>query len=141
MNERPSQPPAAPRTEAPATPEREMTIEEAVALIHELVANPEGFPFGGLKEEVIASQKEDEAEPWYPEEVTKLDDLLPRCEEHGIKVVFGDDPKSGNAIILPKDSDNSEADGILPRTLNVTPDMDPKLRKLVEFHQMRKNKK
>src|SRR5436190_853487 len=113
------------------TPERQMTKEEYVRLAQELSERREGFPFGGLEDASYETLKKTDEE--YPGFTTPITKLVPRFAAEGIKVMLGDDPKSGNVFILPMGSNNVERDSVLPRHLKVTDDMDPKLKALVLY--------
>lgn len=113
-----------PKFEAPL-----ITKEEFIQLAKELSERQEGFAFHGLEEEAYAKLKATDEE--YPGLVTPIDTLVQRLKAHGLKVAFGDHVNSGQVLILPLDSNNSEDDSVLARHLKVTDDMDPGLKKLI----------
>ncbi|MEN9558485.1 MAG: hypothetical protein RL141_854 [Candidatus Parcubacteria bacterium] len=114
----------------PVIEEPEMTIEERVQLARELSERQETFPFHGLKEGSYELLKTADAEDVYGM-TTPTDLLLARCAKHGIKVVLGAHPESGNAVALPGDSDDVVADAIRLEHLKLTVGMDPKLWMLI----------
>jgi hypothetical protein len=113
------------------TPEKEMTMEEYIQLAKELSQNREGFLFEGIEDEMYAALKK--ADEQYPGFSTAIDELIPRCTAHGIKVALGTNPGSGNVFILPRDSDDIENDSIAARNSKVSDTMNPKLKKLILF--------
>jgi hypothetical protein len=115
--------------EGPPRPEKRPSLEEYIRLAEELSQNAEAFPFSGLTGEAYAALKKAAAE--YPEYSTPIDELVARFEQHGMKVVLGKNPESGNVFILPGDSDDIEMDSIFPRHLDIAPGMDQKLKQLI----------
>lgn len=98
-------------------------------LAKELNERREGFPFPGINPYSYQKLKADEEE--FPGYATPIDELVQRFKREGIKVVFGNDPESGNVYILPQGSDDVINDGILPKHLQVIEGMDRKLKELI----------
>lgn len=117
----------------PKPEEEKMTKADFIQLAKELSQNPEGFAFSGIEDESYAKLKASDEE--YPGFTTPIDELIEKLTAHGFKIVFGDDPGSGNVHILPKDSDDIERDSVFPRHLKVTADMDERLKKLILSHK------
>ena len=112
------------------TLEKKVTKEDCVQLATELVKRPESFPFKGLEDEAYAKIKATDEE--YPGFTTPIDELIKKFADHGIKVSFGDDPKSGNIFLVPSNSSDVGNDGLSPKNFKATEDMDPELKKLIE---------
>jgi len=53
-----------------------------------------------------------------PEYAVDIDRLLKRFFEEGIKIVFSNDPTSGNIFIMPAKSVDIQSDSLLPRMLS-----------------------
>ncbi len=111
--------------------ERTEQKEEYITLGLELSRNPEGFPFPGIRSESYAIIKREEEE--YPGFATPIDELLERFKKEGLKVVMSNDPASGNIFILPKNSMDVENDNLFPRHLEITSDMNDKLKMLIRL--------
>ena len=79
-----------------------MTKLEYILLAEELSRQVKGFPFPGInsgaRDKIKAGEEED---PGY---ATPIDVLLERFQRHGMKVVLGKNPESGNIFILPPDT-------------------------------------
>lgn len=106
-----------------------MPIAEYVRLAREIIEGHENFPFTGLNQESYTTIKADQEE--YPGYSTPIDELLARFQNEGMKVVLGKNPESGNVFILPSGSDDIENDNLFPRHLEVTEDINPKLKRLI----------
>jgi|SRR3989344_1834683 len=107
-----------------------MTKLEYILLAEELSRQVKGFPFPGISREARDKIKAGEEED--PGYATPIDVLLERFQRHGMKVVLGKNPESGNIFILPRDSDDIEQDNLFPKHLDIHDGMDPKLIKLIE---------
>ena len=103
--------------------------QEKISLAHELAESGEGFPFPGINPDSYEGMKADEEE--FPGHTTPIDELMKRFRDEGMKVVLGKNPDSGNVYILPQGSDDIENDGIFPRQLLITEDMDERLSDLI----------
>lgn len=114
-------------------PPEGMTKSEYLRLAVELSESPESLPFFGINDETYATMKkgEEEPDPDYPDTTTPIDVRIKRLQEHGMKVVLGKNPQSGMVYILPGDSENIEDDGLFPRHLDISSDMDPRVKKLI----------
>ncbi|MBI2025181.1 hypothetical protein HYT04_00115 [Candidatus Kaiserbacteria bacterium] len=121
-------------SEGPPKMPEGMTKLEYILLAEELGMQAEGLPFPGIDANAYAKMKADEAnpDPNYPDTTTSIDERVRRLHEHGMNVVLGKNPESGNVYILPRDSDDIEKDGLFPKHLNVQSGMDPRLMKLIE---------
>lgn len=94
-----------------------------------LVEGQENFPFTGIVAEEYDKMKATEDEcPGY---TTPIDELIERFKNEGMKVVLGDDPKSGNVYILPAQSTIIEMDSISPKQLQLSDRMNERLKKLI----------
>lgn len=113
----------------PQEQEKEMTKQERVALGKELAAQAEVFPFQGIEESVLETIRQEENE--YPGLTTPIDELMARCATHGMKIVLGDHPESGNVFLLPADSDNIAEDTLPLKHLKIGEGMDPRLKALI----------
>lgn len=111
--------------------ERVRQKEEYIALGLELSKNKEGFPFSGILPESYSRIKSEEEE--YPGFATPIDELLERFRNEGMKVVMSDDPTSGNIFILPKNSMDVENDNLFPRHLEISSDMNDKMKTLIRL--------
>ncbi|EKE11838.1 MAG: hypothetical protein ACD_15C00016G0013 [uncultured bacterium] len=56
---------------------------------------------------------------------------MERFKREEMKVVFGNDHESGNVFLVPFGSDDIENDSIFPKHLQVSDDVDERLRELV----------
>jgi hypothetical protein len=115
----------------------EMSPPELTGLITSLSEREAPFVFEGLADGVYDQTKADEQDGIY---TTPIDDVIARMKEHGIKVLPGDHPETGNSYIVPADSTDVENDGIFPRCLAVTEGMDPDLKKLCAYGKLKKAK-
>jgi hypothetical protein len=123
-------PPKLPQQNADTeAPEKERSLREYVDLAKELAQNQESFPFSGITNDAYEKLKAVAEE--FPQYCPPIDELVGRFKQHGLKVVLGKDPESGNVFILPGDSDNIEEDSIAPKQLEITADMNPKLQQLI----------
>jgi uncharacterized protein YkuJ len=110
--------------------ERQPTRKErTIALAVECIESKEVFPFPGIDPTVYAQMKAVEAEGL--DRTSPIDERIKRFEREGMKVAFGKYPKSGNVFILPSQSTDIEMDGISPRQLQLSEDMNEKLKELV----------
>ncbi len=112
---------------APKFENEKMMKAEYIRLAEELSQHTESFPFAGVNENAYSEIKATE-DPVY---ATPIDVLIERFQKHGMKVVLGKNPQSGNVFILPGDSNNIEEDSLFPRHLDVSDDMDSGLKKLI----------
>ena len=103
--------------------------EKIIALAAELYESGEVFPFTGIDSESYSKTKADEEE--YPGYTTPVDEIVKRFKSEGMKVVLGKNPQSGNVFVLPAQSDNIEMDSISPRQLQLSEEMNEKLRELI----------
>ena len=115
-------------SEGAPDPER-MTRAGYVDLAIELSQRPERFLFPGIDDDAYAKIKAGEEED--PGYATPIDILLERFVQHGMKIVLGKNPQSGNVFILPGDSNNIEEDSLFPRQLKPHNVVDQKLKKLI----------
>lgn len=99
----------------------------------------EVFPFPGLRPERYEAMKRDwEEEPGY---ATDVDELLGRFEREGMKVVFTNDPTSGNVLLMPSLSNDPVSDSLMPRSILSEDILDDTLRDMVlmeHFHYLQK---
>ena len=109
--------------------------QEIIALARELYESQETFPFPGLEPEAYAELKAFDEE--FPGYATPVDQLLERFKNEGMKVVFGEDPESGNIHILPAQSSDIENDMIPPKHFQTSSGMNPKLKELIEKSKRR----
>jgi len=109
--------------------EKKIPIAEYVFLAREIIERHESFPFPGLNQKAYIKIRAEQEE--YPGYATPIDELIERFKTEGMKVVLGKNPESGNVFILPSGSDDIENDNLFPRHLEITDDMDSKLRRLV----------
>ena len=107
---------------------------EIVHLATELAQNPEGFPFPGMDPGEIEARRASDVEYAEFSSATPIDQLLLRFQNEGMKVSFGAIPTSANVYVLPRESNNIEADGIFPRQLQIESVADERLRKLILLH-------
>lgn len=121
------------RQESKTTPE--MTRAERVAKILELVEkineSGETLPFPGIHPDAYVKMKQTDTD--YPGYTTPTDEIIERCTAEGIKIVFGDDPNSGNVFVLPADSDNIGMDSIAPHQLAIELVTNEHLRELIQI--------
>ncbi len=104
-------------------------LGEWIALAKELAEMKEPLPFFGVTEEAYKKLKDDEAE--YGDFMAPVDPLLERFKTEGMKVVISGDPEAGNVYVLPFGSDNETDDNLNPRQLQMTGDMNEKLKELI----------
>ena len=110
---------------------KEQKKKEYIALAKELSEKREGFPFPGIKPASYLKIKADQEE--YPGYSTPIDEILEKLKTQGMKIVFGDDPNSGNVFILPLNSDNFD-DNLFPSHLETPEGMNASLKKLIEIY-------
>ena len=114
------------------SPEREPSRKEKlISLAAELFESGEVFPFPGIDPEAYPKMKVSEEE--YPGEVTPIDEIIARLKNEGMKVVTGAEPQSGNVYILPATSTDIKMDGISPKQLRLSPEMNEKLKALISL--------
>ena len=109
--------------------ERELKRERISALAKELSENLDDFPFSGITQEAYSRIKA--VEELFPDYTTPIDTLIERLKNEGMKVVLGKDPTSGNAYILPAQSNDIQKDAIFPKYLQISETMDERLKKLI----------
>ena len=107
----------------------EQQKQELLTLANELWQSGETFPFSGIDSVTYAKIKIAEEE--YPGFTTPIDDIISRLQNEGMKVVLGNDPLGGSIYILPAGSNNIESDSIMPRQLQVSEEMDERLKALI----------
>jgi hypothetical protein len=100
-----------------------------VILAKELSEKQEGFPFPGIDPDIYGKLKISAKE--YPEYATDPDRMIEKFKENGIKIMFGDDPESGNVFVLPLGSNDIENDGMLLQNLQVNEFMKNNLKELI----------
>ncbi|MFA5986004.1 MAG: hypothetical protein WC819_01485 [Parcubacteria group bacterium] len=103
--------------------------ERRIALTKECSESGERFPFPGINSHSYAKLKAEEEE--FPGFVTLIDELIERFKQEGMKVSFGIDPKSGNILVLPFGSEDIKYESILPKHLDISEDMDERLKELI----------
>jgi hypothetical protein len=109
--------------------EQKSPKEAYIQLAKELAGKAEKFPFSGLEEDSYTQIKaDDEESPGYS---TPIDEIIEKLTSQGIKVALGKNPDSGNVYILPFNATDVQQDGLFPRHLKASDDMDPELKKLV----------
>jgi len=108
---------------------REDRKKRIIALTKELSEVQEGIPFSGINPESYPKLKANDVE--LEGLCTPIDDLIQRFEKEGIKVVFGNDPESGNVFILPFGSNDVESDSVFPKHLQIDESMDSRLKELI----------
>lgn len=108
---------------------------ERIELALELFATGEIFSFSDIEADNYESLKAAE-EGLPPGFVTPIDELIKRFKREGMKIVLGKHPQSGNIFIMPAESsvtdDDIEANSIFPRHLQITDDMDQRLKELIQ---------
>lgn len=109
--------------------EKEQRKKKIIALTKELGEIQESIPFSGIDPESYQKLKANDVE--LEGLCTPIDDLIQRFEKEGIKVVFGNDPESGNVFILPLGSDDVESDSVFPKHLQIDESMDSRLKELI----------
>jgi hypothetical protein len=109
--------------------EREKRRKRIIALTKELSENQESFPFPGI--DADSYQKLKATDEGFSGFATPIDELIQRFRNEGIKVVFGNDPESGNVFILPFGSNDIESDSVSPKQLQPDESMDSRLGKLI----------
>ncbi|MDD2657226.1 MAG: hypothetical protein PHD04_01015 [Candidatus Pacebacteria bacterium] len=103
--------------------------EKIIALAVELFQSGEIFPFAGVDAESYSRMKAaEEEDPGY---TTPVDEIIERFKNEGMKVVLGKNPQSGNVFVLPAQSSNIEMDSISPGQLQLSEEMNEKLRELI----------
>jgi hypothetical protein len=112
---------------------KERQKQEYLALAQELSEAHERFPFPGINPESYSKLKAVAEE--FPEYSAQTDELMSRFQTQGMKVVFGDDPKSGTVFVLPLNSEDLAMDNLFPRHLTTTEDMDERLKKLIVLNK------
>jgi hypothetical protein len=117
------------KSEAEIKVEREDRKKKIIALAKELSESQESIPFPGIDAEGYQKLKANDEE--FPGFVTPIDELVQRFKNEGIKVVFGNDPESGNVFILPFGSNDVESDSVFPKHLQVNESMDSRLKELI----------
>lgn len=110
------------KSEAEIKNERENRKKRIIALTKELSEMQESLPFSGIDPESYPKLKANDVE--LEGLCTPIDDLIQRFEKEGIKVVFGNDPESGNVFILPFGSNDVESDSVFPKHLQIDESMD-----------------
>lgn len=109
--------------------EKELKREAMIALARELGERTERISFPGIDPEEYSKMKATDAE--FPGYTTPIDELVERCKDEGIKVVFGEHPESGNAYVLPCQSDDLGMDGIRLHQLQIPETRDEQFKKLI----------
>lgn len=109
--------------------EKERKKKEFIALAQGLSEKREGFPFPGIDPGSYAELKAIEEE--FPGFATPIDELIKKFESTGFKVVFGEHGERGDIFVLPSSSNDIENDGLFPRHLNISDDMDEALKRLI----------
>ena len=104
-------------------------VASTIALTIELGETHEAFPFPGINPDSYPGLKAHDEE--FPGYATPIDELVQRLETEGMKVILGNDPRSGNIYILPVGSNDIEKDSICPRHLQISGIMDEKLKELI----------
>ncbi len=116
-------------SESERVAERERVVAEYLAVGRELAESGEAFPFAGITAEAHAAQLAAAAE--FPEYTIPVDVLLAKFRDQGMKVVLGGDLARPTIYLLPRESSDIEEESIFPRSLEITDDMDPRLKRLV----------
>ena len=111
--------------------EREGRRMEIISLTKEIAERGEIFPFSGIDLKARTSLEADEAE--YPGFTTPIGTILEAMKEHGMKVVLGKHPESGNVFILPANSDDIESDMVFAKFFLVSETKDTRLKKLISL--------
>ena len=57
-------------------------------------------------------------------------------KQEGIKVTLGEHPESGNVFVLPFLSDDVENDSLSPGNLEITDDIDERLKELIQVYHL-----
>lgn len=117
------------KSEAEIKVEREEKKKKIFALAKELSESREGLLFPGIDSDSYQKLKANDEE--FPGFVTPIDELVRRFKNEGIKVVFGEDPESGNVFILPFESNDTQNDSIFPKHLQIDDSMDSRLKELI----------
>lgn len=90
----------------------------------------ECFPFPGLRVSSYEKLKAESDE--FPELMTPIDELVKSFQENGFQII---EEANGNIFILPFNimpTPNNVRDfSIFPKHLEITPDMDPELKRLI----------
>ena len=119
---------AEPENEIIKKEKMEQRKKRIIALAKELSEAHIIYRFFGVNPDNYSKLKSEEEE--FPGFATPIDELVQRFKDEGIKVVFGNDPESGNVFILPFLSNDIENDSIFPKHLKVDKDMDSRLKEL-----------
>jgi hypothetical protein len=109
--------------------EKELNKEKIISLAALLAGQQEKMSFSGIDPEFYSKMKADEEE--FPGYAAPLDEIIARCKNEGIKVSFGKNPDSGNAYILPLQSNDIENDSISPKCLQISDEMSRELKELI----------
>lgn len=108
---------------------------ERLQLAQELQESGETFSFSGIGSEDYENLKAAESGV-PPELITPIDELIARFKKEGIKVALGKNPDSGNIFVLPgqspADDEDIKENSIFPRHLQITEDMDERLKRLIQ---------
>ena len=91
--------------------------------------HPESFPFPGIDSEHYARMKSDEEE--FPGCTTPIDEIIERFKKEGMKIVFGNNPGSGNVYVMPYESEDIERDAIQLKQLETDAVSYELLKKLI----------
>lgn len=120
----------------PNSPKQEKLSDLEYRSLGEILSQRvEGFPFPGLDEKSYAKLKSESEE--FPDLGVHIDVLMSHYRlGGGIKVFVA---KNGNVFIMPRNipfskthvEDCVEDYGLFPKHLNITPDMDIELKKLI----------
>lgn len=108
-------------------------IKNGLAVAEELSGiTPLTFP--GIPPEIVEELVA--VDEQYPGLSTPTLTIIGRMKTEGMKVSFGDHPKSGVIFVVPYLSGNVEDDSLPPRHLVIPSGMDPRLRKLIRLNRL-----
>jgi hypothetical protein len=127
-------------TEQPILSDKELKaqrIEKGLALVEKLKQQKlpyPGIPMGTL---TLLTTEYDETNKIYRNFTKSPSKKVKLFKKHGIKIVTGNHPKSGNIFVLPANMDNSaeniEKYSILVQILDPTGTDNPDLKELIEL--------
>ncbi|KKQ46131.1 MAG: hypothetical protein US63_C0006G0008 [Candidatus Moranbacteria bacterium GW2011_GWC2_37_8] len=110
---------------------KEQRKNDIATLSKELAESGEKFSFSGIESDSYAKLKAEEDE--FPGFVTPIDELIQQFKDEGMKiaVVSGKNAKAGNVFVLPFGSDDIKNDSIFPEKLQISENMDERLKELI----------
>ena len=111
----------------------EVHVATLVLLAREICERNETYTFSGFKDGFLEKAEAEENE--YGLYATPIREVMSRMNEHGMRVVTGKNPSSGNVFIVPGDcgSSNKEIqnDSIQPNNLDINGIEDQQLKAFI----------